>query len=175
MSITKARCVGGTWGEGYLSTAGNAMESMALLVNAPTIQSRIWGWVRCASDLGRCFSALHGRAKETAVVCRRSDGVRRYTGRNNRFAGVNGYRRSAAARTRGISCSFLRERGAWRFCPQSEGFISICRLFRDLLDGRIDCEMLSAKHFPKAWLGICRGFFSRSGVMVWWAGSDQTL
>jgi len=157
------------------------MESIAILVNAAPIPIEVWGWGRLPLAIsGRCYHArLHDRAKDNCqFVCSADlDGRAVDTLEEQSFLAVNGVQTlSASCANAAYQLPRLREAGvaSLRLSPQSEGFISICRLFRDLLDGRIDAEMLSAKALSQAPGGqYADGFLAGAAGVNWSGGRGQ--
>ncbi|MGY6412362.1 MAG: ubiquinone anaerobic biosynthesis protein UbiV [Alkalilacustris sp.] len=135
----------------------------------------VWGWGRLPLAISaRCYHArLHDRAKDNCqFVCDRDpDGRAVDTLDGQRFLAVNGVQTlSAACASAAHKVDRLRAAGVagLRLQPQSEGFVEVCRLFRDLLDGRMSAAEVDAKARPLAPGGrFCDGFLTGAAGVAW--------
>ncbi len=149
-----------------------SIETLAAASAAPV---EVWGWGRLPLAIsGRCYHArLHDRAKDNCqFVCAEDpDGRAVDTLDGQEFLAVNG------VQTLSGSCANLspqlpgfRRAGVagLRLSPQSQGFVQVCGLFRDLIDGRIDAEALSATARPLApGASYCDGFPTGKAGVAW--------
>ena len=150
---------------------------LAVLAAASAIPIEVWGWGRLPLAISaRCYHArLHERAKDSCqFVCDRDpDGRAVDTLDGQRFLAVNGVQTmSAACASAARALPALRAAGvaALRLSPQAEGFVTVCRLFRELADGRIGAAELDARARPLAPGGVfCDGFLT-GGAGVAWSG-----
>jgi len=157
--------------------------SIAILANAVPVPVEVWGWGRLPLAVsGRCYHArLHDRAKDNCqFVCGLDpDGRAVDTLDEQPFLAVNGVQTlSASCANAAYQFPGLREAGvaSLRLSPQSEGFVDVCKLFRDLIDGRIDAEALSAKALPQAPGGqYADGFLSGIAGVDWSGGTGRTI
>ena len=159
------------------------LASIAILANAVPVPVEVWGWGRLPLAVsGRCYHArLHDRAKDNCqFVCGLDpDGRAVDTLDEQPFLAVNGVQTlSASCANAAYQFPGLREAGvaSLRLSPQSEGFVDVCKLFRDLIDGRIDAEALSAKALPQAPGGqYADGFLSGIAGVDWSGGTGRTI
>lgn len=157
------------------------LASIAILAKAVPVPIEVWGWGRLPLAIsGRCYHArLHDRAKDNCqFVCSADpDGRAVDTLEEQPFLAVNGVQTlSASCANAAHQLPRLLEAGAasLRLSPQSEGFVSLCRSFRDLMDGRIDAETLSAKALSQAPGGqYADGFLTGAAGVNWSGGGDQ--
>lgn len=157
------------------------LASIAIMAKAVPVPIEVWGWGRLPLAIsGRCYHArLHDRTKDNCqFVCSADpDGRAVDTLEEQPFLAVNGVQTlSASCANATHQLPRLLEAGAasLRLSPQSEGFVSLCRLFRDLMDGRIDAEMLSAKALSQAPGGqYADGFLTGAAGVNWSGGGDQ--
>lgn len=157
------------------------LSSIATLAKAATIPIEVWGWGRLPLAIsGRCYHArLHDRAKDNCqFVCSDDpDGRAVDTLDGQPFLAVNGVQTlSASCANAAYQVPGLREAGvaSLRLSPQSEGFVSLCGLFRELIDGKIDAETLSAKALPQAPGGRYADGFLTGIAGVDWSGDPAT-
>jgi collagenase-like PrtC family protease len=151
---------------------------LGVLADASPIPVEVWGWGRLPLAISaRCYHArLHDRAKDSCqFVCDNDpDGRAVDTLDGQKFLAVNGVQTlSAACASAAHAVPALRAAGvaALRMSPQAEGFVAVCRLFRDLADGRIDAAELDARARPLAPGGaFCDGFL-RGDAGVAWSGA----
>lgn len=93
---------------------------------------------------GRCYHArLHGRTKDNCqFACEDDpDGLDVQTLDDQPFLTVNGVQTLSGSYASAVHhLDALRDAGvsALRLSPQSTGFIELCRLYRQLLDGELD-------------------------------------
>ncbi|MEP3278533.1 MAG: U32 family peptidase [Stappiaceae bacterium] len=129
------------------------LESVEILTAAATkldVAVEIWGYGRVPLAIsGRCYHArLHGRTKDNCqFACEEHpDGLAVRTLEDQPFLTMNGVQtlsdtyvcasyQLAALEVAGVS--------AIRLSPQSTGFVNLCDLFRQQLDGVIDPETFS--------------------------------
>ena len=150
-------------------------EPLALLAAQSPVPVEVWGWGRLPLAISaRCYHArLHDRAKDSCqFVCDVDpDGRAVDTLDGQRFLAVNGVQTlSAACASAARALPRLREAGiaALRLSPQAEGFVAVCRLFRDLADGRIDAAEFDARARPLAPGGaFCDGFLTGAAGVAW--------
>ena len=151
------------------------LASVATLARVTPVPIEVWGWGRLPLAIsGRCYHArLHDRAKDSCqFVCGVDpDGRDVDTLDEQEFLAVNGVQTlSASCANAARHLPRLREVGVagLRLSPQSEGFVTVCQLFRKLIDGRIDAEMLGAKTLAQAPGGqFADGFLTGTAGVAW--------
>ncbi len=151
------------------------LTSIATLAKAAPVPIEVWGWGRLPLAIsGRCYHArLHDRAKDNCqFVCGVDpDGRDVDTLNGQKFLAVNGVQTlSASCANAAHQLPRLREAGVTglRLSPQSESFVTVCRLFRQLIDGLIDAEELSTialEHAPGR--HFSDGFLSGVSGVAW--------
>ncbi len=109
------------------------------------VEIEVWGHGRVPLAIsGRCYHArLHGRTKDNCrFACEDdADGLDVHTLDDQPFLTMNGVQTlsgSYAASVHQIEALENAGVGTLRLSPQSQGFAEICRLYRQLLDGRYD-------------------------------------
>jgi collagenase-like PrtC family protease len=148
---------------------------LGVLAAASPVPVEVWGWGRLPLAISaRCYHArLHDRAKDSCqFVCDHDpDGRAVDTLDGQRFLAVNGVQTlSAACASAAHALPALRGAGvsALRLSPQAEGFVTVCRLFRELADGRIDRAEFDARARPLAPGGaFCDGFLTGDAGVAW--------
>ena len=153
------------------------LDSVSTLAKATQTPIEVWGWGRLPLAIsGRCYHArLHDRAKDNCLfVCGLDpDGRDVDTMDGQDFLAVNGVQiLSASCANAAYQLPGLRQAGvaSLRLSPQSQGFIALCGLFRDLIDGRITAEELSAAALPTAPGGHYSDGFLTGAPGVAWSG-----
>lgn len=153
------------------------LASIAILAKATQVPVEVWAWGRLPLAIsGRCYHArLHDRAKDNCqFVCGLDpDGRAVDTLDGQPFLAVNGVQTlSASCANAAYQVPGLRQAGvtSLRLSPQSDGFVEVCKLFRDLIDGRIDAETLSAKALPHTPGGRYADGFLAGTAGVDWTG-----
>ncbi|MGF6860091.1 collagenase-like PrtC family protease [Rhodobacteraceae bacterium MBR-64] len=151
------------------------LASVEMLVAATEAHVDVWGWGRLPLAIsGRCYHArLHDRAKDNCqFVCAEDpDGRAVDTLDGQEFLAVNGVQ-TLSGSCANLSPQLPALRGAGvaglRLSPQSNGFLELCSLFRNLIDGRISAEDLSAAALPTAPGGsYCDGFLTGAAGVAW--------
>ena len=150
-------------------------DPLAVLAQSSPVPVEVWGWGRLPLAISaRCYHArLHDRAKDSCqFVCDRDpDGRAVDTLDGQKFLAVNGVQTlSAACASAAHAVPRLRAAGvsALRLSPQSEGFVAVCTLFRELLDDRITAEEFDARARPLAPGGrFCDGFLTGAPGVAW--------
>lgn len=157
------------------------LASIAILTDAAPAAIEVWGWGRLPLAISaRCYHArLHDRAKDNCqLVCSADpDGRAVDTLDEQPFLAVNGVQTlSASCANAAHQLPGLRQAGvaSLRLSPQSEGFLEVCNLFRDLIDGRIDAETLSASALPQAPGGQYADGFLTGIAGVDWSGGTKS-
>lgn len=153
------------------------LTSVATLVKSTPTPIEVWGWGRLPLAIsGRCYHArLHDRAKDNCqFVCGLDpDGRDVDTLDGQDFLAVNGVQTlSASCANVAYQLPALNQAGvaSLRLSPQSQGFVDLCKLFRDLIDGRIDARELSAAALPSAPGGQYSDGFLTGAPGVDWSG-----
>lgn len=153
------------------------LESIETLVASTAAPIEVWGWGRLPLAIsGRCYHArLHDRAKDNCqFVCAEDpDGRAVDTLDEQKFLAVNGVQTlSGSCANLAPQVPALRDAGiaGLRLSPQSHGFLEVCSLFRDLIDGRIGAEDLSAAALPTAPGGNYSDGFLTGNAGVAWSG-----
>lgn len=149
--------------------------ALGVLAAASPVPVEVWGWGRLPLAISaRCYHArLHDRAKDNCqFVCDADpDGRAVDTLDGQRFLAVNGVQTlSAACASAAHALPALRAAGvaALRLSPQAEGFVDVCRLMRDLLEGRLDPAGFDARARPLAPGGaFCDGFLTGAAGAAW--------
>ncbi len=105
----------------------------------------VWGYGRLPLAIsGRCYHArLHGRAKDSCLFACEDDpdGLRVSTLEDQPFLAMNGVQTlSDSYACAAFQIEALVEAGvsALHLSPHSQGFVQICQLFRQRLDGALD-------------------------------------
>jgi collagenase-like PrtC family protease len=148
---------------------------LGVLAGASPVPVEVWGWGRLPLAISaRCYHArLHERAKDSCqFVCDRDpDGRAVDTLDGQKFLAVNGVQTlSASCASAAHALPALRAAGvtALRLSPQAEGFVTVCGLFRDFADGRIDAAEFDARARPLAPGGaFCDGFLTGDAGVAW--------
>ncbi|KGF70848.1 protease [Hoeflea sp. BAL378] len=158
------------------------LASVAILAGAAPVAIEAWAWGRLPLAISaRCYHArLHDRAKDNCqFICNADpDGRAVDTLDGEKFLAVNGVQTlsatcaNAANQLPGLAAAGV---AALRLSPQAEGFLDVCTLFRDLIDGRIDAEALSAAALPRAPGGQYADGFLTGRAGVDWSGAAQRL
>ena len=151
------------------------LASVETLVAATGAPVEVWGWGRLPLAIsGRCHHArLHDRVKDNCqFVCADDpDGRAVDTLDGQEFLAVNGVQTlSGSCANLSPQLPALRRAGVagLRLSPQSQGFVPVCNLFRDLIDGRIGAEELSALALSTApGVGYSDGFLSGKAGVAW--------
>ncbi|WP_114966956.1 ubiquinone anaerobic biosynthesis protein UbiV [Alkalilacustris brevis] len=153
--------------------------SLPVLAGACDVPLEVWGWGRLPLAISaRCYHArLHDRAKDNCqFVCDRDpDGRPVDTLDGQPFLAVNGVQTlSAACANAAHQVNRLRAAGvsALRLSPHSGDFVALARLFRDLLDGRMDAAEFSARTMPRAPGGRFADGFLTGAAGVAWSGAQ---
>ena len=154
------------------------LSSVAILAGAAPAAIEVWAWGRLPLAISaRCYHArLHDRAKDNCqFTCSADpDGRAVDTLDGEKFLAVNGVQTlSATCANAAHQLPGLRQAGvtALRLSPQSDGFLEVCQLFRDLIDGRIDAETLSQTALPQAPGGQYADGFITGNAGVDWSGA----
>lgn len=155
------------------------LTSVATLAGSVPIPVEVWGCGRLPLAIsGRCHHARpHDRSKDNCqFVCGADpDGRDVETLDGQDFLAVDGVQTlSASCANAAHQFSRLRRAGvtSLRLSPQSQGFAAFCGLFRDLIDGRIGAEELSAVALPSAPGGRYSGGFLTGAPGVAWPARD---
>lgn len=159
------------------------LASVEALAAAGPVQVEVWGWGRLPLAIsGRCYHArLHDRAKDNCLfVCGEDpDGRAVDTLDGQGFLAVNGVQTlSARCANHARQLPALCRAGvsALRLSPQSQGFVAVCGLFRDLIDGRIDAAELDVRALATAPGGAyCDGFLTGAAGVDWSGRIGQAL
>ena len=153
------------------------LGSVEVLARASDVPVEVWGWGRLPLAIsGRCYHArLHDRTKDNCqFVCGVDpDGREVDTLDGQEFLAVNGVQTlSASCANAAHQLAQLKAAGAasLRLSPQSEGFVAVCSLFRDLIEGRIDAEKLCEKTRAQAPGGQFADGFLTGAAGVAWSG-----
>lgn len=152
--------------------------AVAVLAQASPIPVEVWGWGRLPLAISaRCYHArLHERAKDSCqFVCDADpDGRAVDTLDGQKFLAVNGVQTlSAACASAAHALPALRAAGVagLRLSPQAEGFVEVCRLMREVTEGRIDAAEFDARARPLTPGGaFCDGFLTGNAGVAWSAG-----
>lgn len=150
-------------------------RSLGVLAATGAAPVEVWGWGRVPLAIsGRCYHArLHDRAKDNCqFVCGDDpDGLAVDTLDGQDFLAVNGVQTlSASCANAAHHLPALRAAGVagLRLSPHSGDFVSLCKLFRSLVDGDIDADELSARARPMAPGGrFADGFLSGAAGVAW--------
>ncbi|MDX5370701.1 MAG: U32 family peptidase [Alphaproteobacteria bacterium] len=156
------------------------LTSVATLAAASPVPVEVWGWGRLPLAISaRCYHArLHDRAKDNCqFICSADpDGRPVDTLDGQTFLAVNGVQTlSARCANAAHSVADLRRAGVTglRLSPQSKGFMNVCELFRDLLDGRIDPTELCSRALDHAPGGeFADGFLAGAAGVAWSGGGS---
>jgi collagenase-like PrtC family protease len=112
----------------------------------------VWGYGRLPLAIsGRCYHArLHGRAKDNSLFACEDDldGLRVSTLEDQPFLAMNGVQTlSDSYACVAYQVEALAQAGvsALRLSPHSQGFVQICQLFRQRLDGALDGAGLASR------------------------------
>jgi collagenase-like PrtC family protease len=112
----------------------------------------VWGYGRLPLAIsGRCYHArLHGRAKDNCLFACEDDldGLRVSTLEDQPFLAMNGVQTlSDSYACVAYQVEALAQAGvsALRLSPHSQGFVQICQLFRQRLDGALDGAGLASR------------------------------
>ncbi|MDP2122691.1 MAG: U32 family peptidase [Hoeflea sp.] len=159
------------------------LASIAILAEAAPVPVEVWGWGRLPLAVSsRCYHArLHDRAKDNCqFICSADpDGRAVDTLDGEKFLAVNGIQTlSASCANAANQVPGLRQAGvaSLRLSPQSEGFVEVCKLFRDLLDGKIAAETLSATALSRAPGGqYADGFLAGTAGVDWSGGPRRAM
>lgn len=153
------------------------LASVATLAMTADIPVEVWGWGRLPLAISsRCYHArLHDRAKDNCqFVCGLNpDGRAVDTLDGRKFLAVNGVQTlSASCANAACHVPDLRQAGvaALRLSPQPKGFVEVCGLFRDMIEGRIDAETLNEKAQANAPGGCFADGFLTGEAGVAWSG-----
>jgi O2-independent ubiquinone biosynthesis protein UbiV len=139
------------------------LASIEALAATRAVPIEVWGWGRLPLD----------RAKDSCqFVCAEDpDGRDVDTLDGQEFLAVNGVQTlSASCANLAPELPALRDAGVagLRLSPQSQGFVEVCHLFRDLIDGRIEAEALAERALPHAPGGAyCDGFLGGAAGVTW--------
>ena len=153
------------------------LASVGVLAATQAVPVEVWGWGRLPLAIsGRCYHArLHDRAKDSCqFVCAEDpDGRDVDTLDGQAFLAVNGVQ-TLSARCANLAPNLpaLRRAGVagLRLSPQSQGFVAVCQMFRDLIDGRIEAGALAERALPDAPGGAYCDGFSGGAAGVTWSG-----
>ncbi|OCW59254.1 ubiquinone anaerobic biosynthesis protein UbiV [Hoeflea olei] len=133
------------------------LSSIAILAAASPVPVEAWSWGRLPLAVSsRCYHArLNERSKDNCqFICNADpDGRAVDTLDGDSFLAINGIQTlSASCANAAHQLDGLRQAGvsALRLSPQFRGFTRLCQMFRDLIDGRIDADTLSANALPDA-------------------------
>lgn len=156
------------------------LASIGILSGAAAVPVEAWGWGRLPLAVSsRCYHArLHDRAKDNCqFICSADpDGRAVDTLDGQKFLAVNGVQTlSASCANAARYLPGLKQSGVTsiRLSPQSDGFVTVCKLFRDLIDGKIDAQTLSASALPQAPGGQYADGFLVGVAGVDWSGGAQ--
>ncbi len=157
------------------------LTSVAILAGNAPVPVEVWGWGRLPLAVSsRCYHArLHDRAKDNCqFICSADpDGRAVDTLDGQKFLAVNGVQTlSASCANAARHLSSLLHAGvtSLRLSPQSQGFITVSTLFRDLIDGKIDAETLCAAALSEAPGGqYADGFLTGTAGVDWSGGTEH--
>ncbi len=151
-----------------------SIEILAAAAKDLGVAIEVWGHGRVPLAIsGRCYHArLHGRTKDNCqFACEDDpDGLDVRTLDDQPFLTMNGVQTlsgSYAAMIRQVDRLEAAGVSALRLSPQSQDFAGLCRLYRDVLDGKIDAEAAEA-----AILGIDPGQRLSDGFLDGERGAD---
>jgi len=153
------------------------LTSIVILTKAAEnlgIAIEVWGFGRVPLAIsGRCYHArLHSRTKDNCqFACEDDpDGLKVSTLDDQPFLTMNGVQtlsESHACAARHVDALADAGVAALRLSPQSQSFLEICRLFRQLLDGRCDRDI-----FVDAIDHIAEGVRLSDGFLAGSRGAD---
>lgn len=153
------------------------LSSVNALVASTDVPVETWAWGRLPLAIsGRCYHArLAGRAKDNCqFVCADDpDGRAVETLDGQEFLAVNGVQTlSGSCANLARQLPAMRQAGVagLRLSPQSQGFVEVCGLFRDLVEGRISADELSAAARGNAPGGSYSDGFIAGSAGVAWSG-----
>jgi collagenase-like PrtC family protease len=151
-----------------------SIEILATAAKDLGVAIEVWGHGRIPLAIsGRCYHArLHGRTKDNCqFACEDDpDGLDVRTLEDQPFLTMNGVQTlsgSYAAMIRQVDRLEAAGVSALRLSPQSQDFAGLCRLYRDVLDGKIDADAAEA-----AILGIDPGQRLSDGFLDGERGAD---
>ncbi|TYB83241.1 ubiquinone anaerobic biosynthesis protein UbiV [Maritimibacter fusiformis] len=151
-----------------------SIEILATAAKSLGVAIEVWGHGRIPLAIsGRCYHArLHGRTKDNCqFACEDDpDGLDVRTLEDQPFLTMNGVQTlsgSYAAMIRQVDRLEAAGVSALRLSPQSQDFAGLCRLYRDVLDGKIDADAAEA-----AILGIDPGQRLSDGFLDGERGAD---
>ncbi len=151
-----------------------SIEILAAAAKDLGVAIEVWGHGRIPLAIsGRCYHArLHGRTKDNCqFACEDDpDGLDVRTLEDQPFLTMNGVQTlsgSYAAMIRQVDRLEAAGVSALRLSPQSQDFAGLCRLYRDVLDAKIDADAAEA-----AILGIDPGQRLSDGFLDGERGAD---